>query len=253
MVLTSRDATRAAKAASEIGGAVQGISLDLSQPHAIAGNLAGVGPVDHVVLAAIDRDANTVAAYSIAEALHLVTLKLVGYTEVVHALTDRLTGMGSILLFGGMARVRPYPGSTTVSAINAGVIGMVRTLSVELAPIRVNSIHPGIVGDSPFWEGKKLDAVVANTLTGRLTTMAEVVGACGLPAGERQRQRRGPDPRRRLAMTAQSVAVVGTGRMGAAMAGRLLGAGHRVTALQPNARKGCRAGRPGRRARRVRR
>jgi NAD(P)-dependent dehydrogenase (short-subunit alcohol dehydrogenase family) len=177
VVLTSRDATRAADAAAQIGGGVQGIALDLSQPHAIAGNLAEVGPVDFVVLAAIDRDANTVAKYSITDALHLVTLKLVGYTEVVHALTDRLTGMGSILLFGGMARVRPYPGSTTVSSINAGVIGMVRTLSVELAPIRVNSIHPGIVGDSPFWAGKTLDAVVANTLTGRLTTMAEVVGA----------------------------------------------------------------------------
>ena len=53
-----------------------------------------------------------------------------------------------------MARLRPYPGSTTVSAINAGVVGMVRTLSVELAPIRVNSIHPGIVGDSPVLDGK---------------------------------------------------------------------------------------------------
>ena len=74
-------------------------------------------------------------------------------------------------------RDRPYPGSTTVSSINAGVIGMVRTLSVELAPIRVNSIHPGIVGDSPFWAGKPLDAIVANTLTGRLATMADVVNA----------------------------------------------------------------------------
>jgi NAD(P)-dependent dehydrogenase (short-subunit alcohol dehydrogenase family) len=177
VVLTSRDATRAAKAAAEIGGAVQGIALDLSKPHEIAGNLASLGPIDHLVLAAIDRDANTVKAYNIDEAIHLVTLKLVGYTEVVHVLTDRLTGQGAVLLFGGMARVRTYPGSTTVSSINAGVLGMVRTLSVELAPIRVNSIHPGIVGDSPFWAGKTLDAVVASTLTGRLATMAEVVGA----------------------------------------------------------------------------
>lgn len=177
VVLTSRDATRAAKVAAEIGGPVQGISLDLAEPRTIAGSLAGVGPVDHVVLAAIERDANTVGAYDIDAAVHLVTLKLVGYTEVVHALISQLTGEGSILLFGGMARIRPYPGSTTVSAINAGVVGMVRTLSVELAPIRVNSIHPGIVGDSPFWTDKSLDAMVANTLTGRLATMAEVVDA----------------------------------------------------------------------------
>lgn len=177
VILTGRDATNAAKVAAEIGGAAQGISLDLTQPRAIAGDLAGLGSVDRVVLAAIDRDTNTVAAYDIEAAIRLVTLKLVGYTEVVHALTDRLTGAASILLFGGMARARPYPGSTTVSSINAGVVGMVRTLSVELAPTRVNSIHPGIIGDSPYWADKALDAIVANTLTGRLATMAEVVDA----------------------------------------------------------------------------
>jgi NAD(P)-dependent dehydrogenase (short-subunit alcohol dehydrogenase family) len=95
----------------------------------------------------------------------------------VHSLGERFTGAGSILLFGGMARARPYPGSTTVSSINAAVVGMVRTLSVELAPTRVNSIHPGIVGDSPFWTGKPLDGFTANTLIGRLATMAEVVNA----------------------------------------------------------------------------
>jgi NAD(P)-dependent dehydrogenase (short-subunit alcohol dehydrogenase family) len=177
VVLTGRDATRAAKVAADISGSVQGIPLDLAEPRAIAGHLAGLGSIDHVVLAGIDRDANSVAGYDIDAAIHLVTLKLVGYTEVVHAVMDRLTGAGSVLLFGGMARERPYPGSTTVSSINAGVIGMVRTLSVELAPTRVNSIHPGIVGDSPFWAGKPLDAVVANTLTGRLANMAEVVDA----------------------------------------------------------------------------
>jgi NAD(P)-dependent dehydrogenase (short-subunit alcohol dehydrogenase family) len=177
VVITSRDTARAEAVAAQIGGSVKGVAVDLSAPREIEAKLSGLGPVDHLVLAAIDRDSNTVADYDIEQALHLVTLKLVGYTKVIHALRDRLTGAGSILLFGGMARVRPYAGSTTVSSINAGVIGMVRTLSLELAPIRVNSIHPGIVGDSPFWEGKNLDGFVTNTLIGRLATMAETVNA----------------------------------------------------------------------------
>lgn len=177
VVLTGRDKARAERVAAEIGPHVSGVALDLTDPHGIADALAGLGPVRHLVLAAIERDSNTVAGYDIANAIHLTTLKLVGYTETVHALADRLTGDGSVLLFGGMARIRPYPGSTTVSSINAGVIGMVRTMSCELAPTRVNSIHPGIVGDSPYWIGKPLDAVVAGTLTGRLATMADVVQA----------------------------------------------------------------------------
>jgi NAD(P)-dependent dehydrogenase (short-subunit alcohol dehydrogenase family) len=177
VVLTGRDKARAERVAAEIGPHVSGVALDLTDPHGIADAVAGLGPVRHLVLAAIERDSNTVAGYDIANAIHLTTLKLVGYTETVHALADRLSGDGSVLLFGGMARIRPYPGSTTVSSINAGVIGMVRTMSCELAPTRVNSIHPGIVGDSPYWIGKPLDAVLAGTLTGRLATMADVVAA----------------------------------------------------------------------------
>jgi NAD(P)-dependent dehydrogenase (short-subunit alcohol dehydrogenase family) len=66
-----------------------------------------------------------------------------------------------------------------VSTVNAGVLGMVRTLSVELAPIRVNSIHPSIIGDSPFWSDKPevLETLRAGTLTGRLPTMSDVAEA----------------------------------------------------------------------------
>jgi NAD(P)-dependent dehydrogenase (short-subunit alcohol dehydrogenase family) len=180
VVLSGRDQTRAEKVAAEIGPNVRGIALDLAQPEALAPALAGLGPVDHLALVGIDRDANSVADYKIEAAVSLVTMKLVGYTAVISALRERLTGEGSILLFGGMARERPYAGSTTVSTINAGVCGMVRTLSVELAPIRVNSLHPGIVGDSPFWAGKPpevLEAVRVNTLTGKLADMADVVDA----------------------------------------------------------------------------
>ena len=91
----------------------------------------------------------------------------------------------AIVLFGGLAKDRPYPGSTTVSTINGGVIGMVHTLAVELAPIRVNAIHPGIIGDSPFWSGKPLDHVVARTPIGRMATMEEVADADGVPAAQR--------------------------------------------------------------------
>lgn len=177
VVITCRDAGRAEEAAGEIGGSTTGIALDLTKPQEIAGALSSVGPVKHLVVAAIDRDDNRLAEYSIEGALHLVTLKLVGYTEVVHALLDRLGPDSSIVLFGGLAKDRPYPGSTTVSTVNGGVVGMVRTMVWELAPIRVNALHPGIVGDSPFWTGKSLDHILARTPTKRLTQMADIVDA----------------------------------------------------------------------------
>jgi NAD(P)-dependent dehydrogenase (short-subunit alcohol dehydrogenase family) len=66
----------------------------------------------------------------------------------------RLSDDSSLVLFGGMTKERPYPGSTTVTIVNGGVVGLTRSLVEEPKPIRVNSIHPGIVGDSPFWAEK---------------------------------------------------------------------------------------------------
>ncbi|HET6583616.1 MAG TPA: SDR family oxidoreductase [Nannocystaceae bacterium] len=181
VVVTGREQGRAESAASEIGASARGVGFDLAAPHTIAAALEDVGAVDHLVLAAIERDVNKVQEYDIDAALRLVTLKLVGYTEVIHTLLPRLGDDSSILIFGGLARDRPYPGSTTVTTVNGGVTSMVRTLVIELAPRRVNAIHPAIVGDSPQWidmPDERRQALVSRTPIGRLVTMTEVVGAC---------------------------------------------------------------------------
>jgi NAD(P)-dependent dehydrogenase (short-subunit alcohol dehydrogenase family) len=180
VVVTGRDQSRAEAAAKEIGSSTRGIGADLAEPHVLAERFAEIGDVDHLVLAAIERDVNKVHEYDIDAALRLVTLKLVGYTEVIHALIPGLGDNSSVLIFGGLARDRPYPGSTTVTTVNGGVTGLVRTLVIELAPVRVNALHPAIVGDSPQWRDmppERRQALEQRTPIGRLVTMAEVVGA----------------------------------------------------------------------------
>jgi NAD(P)-dependent dehydrogenase (short-subunit alcohol dehydrogenase family) len=180
VAITGRDAEKAAAQAAEISDSARGLGLDLTHPERIAPALADTGPVKRLVLSAIDRGSTSVAEFDIAQAAALATQKMVGYVEVVHALRPRLEPDAAIVIFGGQARVRPYPGSTMVSTVNGGVTGMVRTLSVELAPVRVNALHPGIVGDSPFWAEKPaevLEAFRSGTLTGRLATTQDVVDA----------------------------------------------------------------------------
>src|SRR5207244_1575728 len=89
LVVTGREQAGAEVGAAEIGAATRGIGLDLADPHTIAERLADVGDVQYLVLAAIERDANSVRDYDIEAAMRLVTLKLVGYTAVVHALAPR--------------------------------------------------------------------------------------------------------------------------------------------------------------------
>jgi NAD(P)-dependent dehydrogenase (short-subunit alcohol dehydrogenase family) len=179
VVLTGQNQANVDAAVAELGGRANGLTFDLSKPETIAPALAGVGRVGRLAIVAIDRDQNSVREYDTARATRLTILKLVGYAETVHALVDRLDADSSILLFGGQAKFLPYPGSTTVTTVNGGVEGLTRALLFELKPIRVNCLHPGIVGDSPYWENRQaaLDATRARTPTGRLVTMAEIVEA----------------------------------------------------------------------------
>jgi NAD(P)-dependent dehydrogenase (short-subunit alcohol dehydrogenase family) len=177
VVITGRDQERSDKVASELGEGVRGIGVDLAEPETIGDALSDVGTISRLVITAVVRDHNPIREYNISTANDLITMKMIGYTETIHTLIPRFTEDASVVLFGGLAKERPYPGAVTIATVNGGVSTMINDLVVELAPIRFNAIHPGIVGDSPYWEGKDLNAFVERTPTGKLATMAEVVDA----------------------------------------------------------------------------
>jgi NAD(P)-dependent dehydrogenase (short-subunit alcohol dehydrogenase family) len=179
VVITGRDAKRASAIAGEIGGEVRGIALDVAEPETIDAALAGLEHVDRLALVAVERDFNSARSYDIARARRIVTMKLIGYTEVAHTLFPRMGAGASAVLFGGLASERPYPGSTSITTVNGAVGSLIRTLAVELAPVRFNAVHPGIISDSPAWQDKKeaIAQIEKRTPGGRLATTADVVGA----------------------------------------------------------------------------
>lgn len=177
VVITSRSAATAEQVAAEIGSNVRGIAIDLAEPETIATALSGVEHVDNLVLTAIEQAFNTVEAFDVAQAVRSVTIKLVGYIEVVRVLKPRFTPTASVVLFGGLAKDRPYPGSTIVTTFNSGLTGLIKTLAIEIAPHRVNALHPGVVGDSPKWREVPNHPAIPRTPIGRLVTMDEIADA----------------------------------------------------------------------------
>jgi len=177
VIITGRDQERSDKVASQLGEGVRGIGVDLAEPETIGDALSDVGTVSRLVISAVVRDHNPIREYNISTANDLITMKMIGYTETIHTLIPRFAEDASVVLFGGLAKERPYPGAVTIATVNGGISTMINDLVVELAPIRFNAIHPGIVGDSPYWEGKDLNAFVERTPTGKLANMAEVVDA----------------------------------------------------------------------------
>jgi len=119
-------------------------------PETIADALSSVPSVDDLIIVAIERDANTLANYDIAAAVRLVTLKF-RYTEAVHAL--RGASRPSVhRALRGLAHFA-LPGSTTVSTVNAASSECQFARHGARADSRQRN-SSGIIGDSPFWEGK---------------------------------------------------------------------------------------------------
>ncbi|GAA3608967.1 SDR family oxidoreductase [Nonomuraea rosea] len=179
VVITGRTERRAKGVADEIGGHTRGLGLDLTVQEQIPAALSDVHKVDRLVLTALERDHNTVREYRPADAMRMLTMKLIGYTTVIHALAPRMSDGSSAVLLGGLAMHRPYPGSTTVTTANGGISALVRTLVTELAPIRFNALHPSMVADTPYWRDKPhgWEAVKARTPTKRLVTMQDCTEA----------------------------------------------------------------------------
>jgi NAD(P)-dependent dehydrogenase (short-subunit alcohol dehydrogenase family) len=177
VIITGRDATRAAEIAAEIGASTRALAVDLGRPETLSHALAGITEVDHLIITAIEQVPNNLRAFDVAAAIRVVTVKLVGYTETVRVLLPRFRPGASVVLFGGLAKNRPYPGSTMVTAFNGGISSLVKTLAVEIAPHRVNALHPGIVGDSPKWRVVPNHPHIPRTPIGRLVTMDEIADA----------------------------------------------------------------------------
>jgi NAD(P)-dependent dehydrogenase (short-subunit alcohol dehydrogenase family) len=175
VLITSADSGRAAVAAKEIGAT--GLALDLTMPDTIAEALADLPDLDHLVITAAEQSVNSIADFNITDAVKAVTIKLVSYAETVRVAHKHFRRGASVVLFGGLAKDRPYPGSTMVTTVNQGITGLVKTLAVELAPYRINALHPGIVGNSPKWRDFGEHPHQARTPIGRLVTMSEVADA----------------------------------------------------------------------------
>ena len=77
-------------------------------------------------------------------------MKLVGYTETIHTLLPNLTEAAAVVLYGGLAKERPYPGGTTVATVNRGITSLIRPLAIELAPIRLMPSTPASLATAPI-------------------------------------------------------------------------------------------------------
>lgn len=178
VVLVSRSADRLEGAARELAplGAVRTLAADMTDEGAARAVFAEVPSVHHVITTAVMANYQPVREMDVAKARRLVDSKLI--LGILVAKYARFEGGGSFTLTSGVATDRPGPGGSMIAAVNGATESLVRALSLELAPVRVNGLSPGWV-DTPFWDSLAGDAKVE-----RLAAQARrlPVGRVGAPS-----------------------------------------------------------------------
>lgn len=145
VVIASRNAERLKAAADKIGATA--IPADVSSDESVANLFRACGPVDHVVVTAAQLRSGPFKSVAMEDVRATFDGKFWGAWRCARA-ADIRSG-GSLTLVSGFLSLRPRPGSAIVSCANGALESLTRALALELAPVRVNCVSPGIV-DTPI-------------------------------------------------------------------------------------------------------
>jgi NAD(P)-dependent dehydrogenase (short-subunit alcohol dehydrogenase family) len=145
VIIASRAGERLDKAAKALG--VRGIAADVTSGEAIDALFRETGPVDHVAVTAAQLRAGPIKTQPMAEARATMESKFWGAWRV--ARSAEIRPGGSLTIVSGFLSIRPRPNSAIVGAANGALEALARSLAIDLAPVRVNAVSPGII-DTPI-------------------------------------------------------------------------------------------------------
>jgi NAD(P)-dependent dehydrogenase (short-subunit alcohol dehydrogenase family) len=152
VILVARRQDRLERAVTDIGQGARAIAADIGDEQAIESLFAQIGTVDHLVTAAADLTFAPIQQLDSTAAKNIIASKILGPFYVVKHGTSCLPQDGSITFFSGFSAWKPVAGTALIAAVDGALAAFCRSLAVELAPIRVNVMAPGVV-ETPMWQG----------------------------------------------------------------------------------------------------
>lgn len=149
VTIASRSTERLQRAADAIGRNVATMALDVTDDAAVEACFAQGPEWDHVVVSAAQTPGGPARTLPLADAFSAMDSKFWGAYRVARVV--RIRAGGSLTLVSGYLSDRPRATSVLQGAINAALDALARGLSLELAPVRVNSVSPGLIA-TPLWD-----------------------------------------------------------------------------------------------------
>jgi len=146
VVIVSSSAERVQESIKSIGGEARGQAVDVSNEKAVESFFTNLGGFDHLVFTAGDSlQLNELAKTDLKQARHAFELRYWSALATVKYGSPQIRKGGSIVLTTGVAGRRPHSGWVVAASVCGTIEALTRALAIELAPIRVNAVCPGVV------------------------------------------------------------------------------------------------------------
>jgi NAD(P)-dependent dehydrogenase (short-subunit alcohol dehydrogenase family) len=153
VIIVSSNRSRIDQALTLLPGDSSGFAVDLSKQENIKDFFSGIGAFDHLIYTAGENlNLQNIADTDLEQARGFFTLRFWGALAAVKYGAPLIRDGGSIGLTSGIASQRPGAGWSLASAICGAMEGFTRAMAIELAPIRVNAVMPGVV-ETNLWDG----------------------------------------------------------------------------------------------------
>lgn len=152
VVIAGRSPEKLRQASDEIEAEVMTRPVDITQEAQVRDFFSEVGDMDHLVITAASGVTGRFMELDTPAFRQAFDSKFWGQYFAARYGSPWIRQGGSLTLFSGVAGTRPLEGLSSFAAVNGAVESLCRALALELAPLRVNVISPGIV-DTPVYEG----------------------------------------------------------------------------------------------------
>lgn len=151
VTIASRRPESIERALAELPAGVVGRSVDAASGEAVRALFDELGTFDHFVYTAGENlVGRSLEDFDVAQAQEFFGLRVFHALDAVRLAVPHLSATGSITLTSGTAAYKGGPGWTLGTATSGAIVSAARSLAVELAPLRVNVVAPGVVR-SPLW------------------------------------------------------------------------------------------------------
>ncbi|TWB60953.1 NAD(P)-dependent dehydrogenase (short-subunit alcohol dehydrogenase family) [Rhizobium sp. ERR 922] len=189
VTITGRDAAKLQAAGQSLTGDIATVTMDAADFAGLAEVFQAIGPVDHLVLTlGGGNGAGPFATVDLADLRKGFEQKTMAHFACAQACLPHLSKQGSITFVSAVSAQAAMPGTAGLGAINAAIAALAPILAVELKPIRVNCVSPGVV-DTPWWDFTKeqreqtFAGFAARTPVGRVGRPEEIAEAIAFLIG----------------------------------------------------------------------